>query len=49
MGSVGMIEINGIKKLNFIEVQTCKKNNFLLVDKYDIILTKYLISFIKKK
>jgi len=27
MRSVGMIERNGIKKLNFIEVHTCNKKN----------------------
>jgi hypothetical protein len=36
MRSEGMIEMNGIKKLNFKEVHTRKKNNFLLIDKYDI-------------
>ena len=40
MRGVGMIGMNGIKKLNFIEVQKCKKNNFLLINKYDIILFK---------
>ena len=45
MGSVGMIEMNEIKKLNFIEVQKCKKENFLLINKYDIILFQLLINF----
>jgi len=43
MRSVGMIEVNGIKKLNFIEVHTRKKNDFLLINKYDIILFQLLI------
>ena len=38
MRSVGMIEMNGIKKLNYIEVHTGKKNKFLLIYKYDIIV-----------
>ena len=42
MRSVGLIEKNGIKKLNFIEVHTCKNNNFLLINKYDIILFQSL-------
>jgi len=41
MGSVGMIEMNGIKKLNCIEVHTCKKNNFLLINKNGIILFQF--------
>jgi len=45
MRSVGMIEMNGIKKLNFTEVHTCKKNNFLLINKYDIILFQLLKSY----
>jgi len=43
MRSVGMIEMNEIKKLNFIEVHTRKKNDFLLINKYDIILFQLLI------
>ena len=43
MGSVGMIEMNGIKKLNFIDVHTYKKNNFLLINKYDILLFQLLL------
>ena len=39
----GMFEMNGIKKLNFIEVLTCKKYNYLLIHKYDIILSQLLI------
>ena len=42
MGSVGMIEMNGIKKLNFIEVHTRKKNDFLLINRYDIMLFQLL-------
>ena len=38
MGSVGMIE------MNFIDVHTCKKNNFMLINKYDIILFQLLNS-----
>ena len=43
MRSVGLIEMNGIKKLNFIEVHTCKKNNFLLINKYEIIFFQLLV------
>ena len=42
MRSECMFEMNGIKKLNFVEVHTCKKNNFLLINKYDIILFQLL-------
>ena len=42
MRSECMFEMNGIKKLNFIEVHTCKNNNFLLINKYDIILFQLL-------
>ena len=38
----GMFEMNEIKKLNFIEVHTCKKYNYLLINKYDIILFQLL-------
>jgi len=49
MRSVGMIEMNGIKKLNFIEVHTRKKNDFLLINKYDIILFQLLFLFFLKR
>jgi len=42
MRSEGLFEMNGIKKLNFIEVHTCKKNDLLLINKYDIILFQLL-------
>ena len=42
MRSVGMIEMNEIKKLNFIEVHTRKKNDFLLINRYDIMLFQLL-------
>jgi|GEM_PF-1488539 len=42
MRSEGLFEMNGIKKLNFIEVHTCKKNNSLLINKCDIILFQLL-------
>ena len=41
MCSEGMIEMNGIKKLNFIEGHTWKRNNFLLSNKYDIYYSNY--------
>jgi len=47
MRSEGLFEMNGIKKLNFMEVHTCKKNNFLLINKYDIILFQLLKAFIR--
>ena len=37
-----MIEMNEIKKLNFIEVHTRKKNDFLLINRYDIMLFQLL-------
>jgi len=36
MRSEGLIEMKGRKKLNFIEVHSSKKNNFLLINKYEI-------------
>jgi len=39
----GLIEMNGIKQLNYLEARTGKKNKFLLIYKYDIIL---LLDFI---
>ena len=42
MRSEGLIEMNGIKKLNFTELNTSKKNNFLLINKYDIIFFQIL-------
>ena len=47
MRSEDLFEMNGIKKLNFMEVHTCKKNNFLLINKYDIILFQLLKAFIR--
>ena len=49
MRSEGMFEMNGIKKLNFIEVHTYKKNNFLLNNIYDIILFQLLIWLLNGK
>ena len=49
MRSEGMFEMNGIKKLNFIEVHTCKKSNFLLTNKYNIILFKLLRCIFKNQ
>jgi len=43
MRSEGLFEMNGREKQNFIEVHTCKKNNFLLNNIYDIILFQLLI------
>jgi hypothetical protein len=43
MRSVGMIEMNEIKKLNFIEVNKCNKNNLLLINKYGKILFQLLL------
>ena len=47
MCSEGLFEMNGREKQNFIEVHTCKKNNFLLINKYDIILFQLLKAFIR--
>ena len=44
MRSEGLFEMNGKEKLNFMEVHTCKKNNFLLNNKYEIILFQLLTS-----
>jgi len=40
-----MIEWNGIKKLNSIEIEVhiCNKNNFLLINKNDILFFELLI------
>ena len=43
MRSEGKFEMNGIKNLNFIELHTYKNNNFLLFNKYDIILFQLLM------
>jgi len=42
MRSECMFEMNGIKRLNFIEVHTCKKYNHLLINEFDIILFQLL-------
>jgi len=49
MRSEGLFEMNGIEKLNFIEVHTCKKNNFLLNNKYDIIFFQLLSTHLLNK
>ena len=49
MRSEGLFEMNGKEKLNFMEVHTCKKNNFLLNNKYDFILFQLLIPYRKRK